>query len=257
MIKPARRAPNTRDSRPTNPQSGRRHRFLGRRAAPGSSRVAVALCSIAAIIVAIGVGAEPALAKNSTRILLKDPLSTASPAMAGATTPGDGYVGSFTSGKFLLQNTGTHTQSFAPTFDATAAQLSAISVDINVSLANAKSTAGLNCREGNTIDTRYVFLVGAGGWVVGKSLYPANTPLRRGSIKIPPNHPVHLRIECSGPGQPGPTGTVTGKFFINGKKVATITDSKSALPVTLPATLGMEVEPMGAASFSKITVAQL
>jgi hypothetical protein len=224
----------------------------------GLSGSLAALCAIAAFVVAVGVSAEAVQAKSSTTILLKDPLSKPTGATQEATfTKSDGS-GSFVKGKYLLQNGSVHTQGFVPTFDATAAQQRALSVDIDVSPATAKTTAGLNCREGATLDTRYVFLVkGSGGWVVGKSLYPANTPLKRGTVKIRPNQTVHLRIECSGPEQPGPTGTVTGKFFINGKKVATITDSTSALPVSLPATVGMEVEPMGAASFSNMTVATL
>jgi hypothetical protein len=219
----------------------------------------LAAASLAAAFVAVGVGAMPAQAKSSGSTLLKDPLSQTSAAMPDATTPAPGYSGSFVKGKFLLQNTGSHTQAYSPTFDATAAQLSAIRTDIDISLATVGTVAGLNCRAGDTLDTRYVFLIRGGGtWVLGKSVAPStNTPLAQGSAKIRPNQTVHLRAECSGPAQPGPAGTVTGRFFINGKKVATITDSKSALPVVLPAAVGMEVGANGAASFSNITVAQL
>jgi hypothetical protein len=218
-----------------------------------------AAASLAAVFVAVGVGAMPAQAKSSGKTLLKDPLSQASAAMPDATTPAPGYVGSFVKGKFLLQNTGSHADAYSPTFDATAAQLGAIRVDIDVSLATVGTIAGLNCRAGDTLDTRYVFLIRGGGtWVVGKSVAPStNTPLAQGSAKVRPNQTVHLRAECSGPAQPGPAGTVAVRFFINGKKVATINDSKSALPVVLPAAVGMEVGANGAASFSNIAVAQL
>jgi hypothetical protein len=215
-----------------------------------------ALCSVAVFFVAAGVGAEPALAKAGKTILLKDSLSKASSAVQAGS--GNGFVGSFVTGKFLLQNSIAQTQVYSPTFNATSAQLSAISVDVDVSLATPTTLAGLNCRAGDTPDTRYAFLIrGNGQWLVGKSLSPNNTMLASGSVKIRPHETFHLRFECSGPEQPGPTGTVTGKFFINGRKVATVTDAMSALPVVLPAAVGLEVDHVGAASFSNITVAQL
>jgi hypothetical protein len=196
-------------------------------------------------------GAEPVEATSPKNVLLKDPLSKPTAAVPEPST-------SFVKGKFLLQGTTSQTQVYSPTFAATGTQLSAISVAVDVSLATPTTLAGLDCRAGVTPDTRYAFLIGGNGrWLVGKSLLPSNTVLASGSVKIRPNETFHLRYECSGPQQPGPTGTVSGKFFIDGKKVATFTDTMSALPVVLPAAVGLEVDHVGAASFSKITVAEL
>lgn len=230
------------------------------RSLPRNARLLVAACAsmfvVGAGTVGLGLGvtganAEPMQAKSPKKTLLKDPLSKPTSAVPEPST-------SFVNGKFLLQSPTAQTQVYSPTFDATGAQLSAISAAVDVSLATPTTLAGLDCRAGTTPDTRYAFLIrGNGQWLVGKSLLPNNTVLKSGSVKIRPNETFHLRFECSGPEQPGPTGTVTGKFFINGKKVATVTDAMSALPVVLPAAVGLEVDHVGAASFSNMTVAQL
>jgi hypothetical protein len=238
----------------------------GVRWARGSSRrrglvcLLAALCSIAVVVVAAGTGAQPAGAQSSTNVLLKDPLSKPSSAMPDATFTNGNGSGSFVKGKYVLQSTGANVEGYQPTFDATAAQLSSTSVAVDVQFATpaAPGLAGLNCREGDTLGTRYVFLIRDGRWVVGKSVNPNGTVLKKGKLKIRPHETVHLQVECSGLDQPGPTGTVTLKFFINGKTVATVTDATSALPVTLPASIGMEVgNGRAAASFSNITVAQI
>jgi hypothetical protein len=209
---------------------------------------------------AAGVSAEAVQAKSPKKILLKNPLSKPSSALPALT--GNGFSGSFVKGKFLLQNSGTSGYLHSdPIFAATGAQLAAISTDIDVSPATPATLAGLNCRSGDIADNRYVFLIhGNGKWLVGKTVVtrvPPNTILASGSVKAQAHETFHLRFECSGPEQPGPTGTVTLKFFINGKRVAMVTDAMSAWPVALPAAVGFEVEGAGAASFSNITVAQL
>jgi hypothetical protein len=210
---------------------------------------------------AAGVNAEPLPAKSPKKILLKDPLSKPSSAMPDATFADGNGSGSFVKGKYVLGSTGVKAASgYQPTFDATGAQLSATSVAIDMSFPTSapNQLAGLNCREGDTLDTRYVFLISdKGSWLMGKSVNPNNTVLKRGTVKLRPNETVHLRAECSGPEQPGPSGKVTLKFFINGKTVATVTDATSALPVSLPASIGMEVDRTTTAAFSNITVAQL
>jgi hypothetical protein len=81
--------------------------------------------------------------------------------------------------------------------------------------------------------------------------------LKKGPGKLRPNETVHLRADCSGPEQPGPSGKVTLKFFINGKNVGTVTDAKSALPVTDKSLIGMEVNQPGSVTFSNITITAL
>jgi hypothetical protein len=242
------------------------------RSLPRSVRLLVGACASMLVVGAstlglglgaAGVNAEPLPAKSPKKILLQDPLSKSSSAMPGATFADGNGSGSFVKGKYVLQNTGVKAGSgYSPTFDATGAQLSAASVAIDMSFPTSapNQLAGLNCRQGDTFDNRYVFLIASNGsWLIGKSTSPpaTNTPLKRGTGKLRPNETVHLRAECSGPEQPGPSGKVTLKFFINGKNVATVTDATSALPVKLPGSIGMEVDRTTTAAFSNITVAQL
>jgi hypothetical protein len=227
---------------------------------PRSTRLLVAACAsllvVGASTVGFGLGvtganAELIRAKNSTKILAKDPLSKPSSVVPESAS-------AFANGKFVLRSATSATQVYAPTFDATGTQLSAISEAVDVSLPTPATLAGLNCRAGATPDNRYALLVsGKGHWLVGKSVLPNNTVLKSGAVKVPSSGTFHLRLECSGPQEPGATGTVTVKFFVNGKKVATVTDATSALPVVLPAAVGFEVDHLGSASFSNLTVAQL
>jgi hypothetical protein len=212
---------------------------------------------------AAGVNAEPLPAKSPKKILLKDPLSKPSSATQGAEfNAADGSNAGFMKGKLVFTSQSVKSLRFSMNLNATNAQLSATSAAIDVSFPTPKPVvfAGLSCRHGDTFDTRYAFLITSNGsWLIGKSTFPpaTNTTLKKGTVKLRPNETVHLRADCSGPETPGPTGTVTLKFFINGKNVGTATDATSALPVTLHSSIGMELESTGQVAFSNITVAQL
>ena len=213
---------------------------------------------------AAGVNAEPLPAKSPKKILLQDPLSKPSSATPNLifTFP-DGSNGSFVNGKYVVQNAVPKVVVPFPSIvvDVTNAQLSATSATIDMSFpTSAPQVAGLNCRNGDTIDTRYSFLVRPNGsWLIGKATSPpaTTTVLKKGTGKLRPNETAHLRAECSGPEQPGPSGKVTLKFFINGKNVGTVTDATSALPVTDKSLIGMEVNQPGSVTFSNITITAL
>jgi hypothetical protein len=209
---------------------------------------------------AAGAGAEVQV-KSPKKILLKDPLSKpSSAARLMIFTRPDGS-GSFVNGKYLFQNEKAGFLVSSPNFDATNAQLSATSAAIDMSFpTSAPQFAGLNCRQGDTIDTRYSFLVGPNGsWLIGKAVInQSNTKLKQGTGKqLRPNETVHLRAECSGPEQPGPSGKVTLKFFVNGKNVGTVTDATSALPVTDKSNIGLEINVPGSVAFSNVTITAL
>jgi hypothetical protein len=142
-------------------------------------------------------------------------------------------------------------------------EFAVLTVEVEPHATTAPNPGDLLRGDANGAD-RYAFVIrGNGAWVVGKALIPPGgtsakqSGLARGSVNIRAHQTLHLRFECSGPEQPGSTGKVTLKFLINGKRVATVTDATSPLPVALPAAVAMEVDGMGAASFSNIAVAQL
>jgi hypothetical protein len=217
-----------------------------------------ALSSIAVFVGASGMGALPADAKGSKHVLLKD-------ALAKPTSAIPEPASAFVNGKYVIQGTDPNLiHSYSPTFDATGPQLSAISAEVDMSLATPGSQGGLQCRGGANNTDRYAFMVrGNGSWVIGKALVPpggttaTQSALAKGTVKVRPQQTVHLRFECSGPEQPGQTGKIALKFLINGKQVAAVTDAKSPLPVSLPAAVALELDGVGSASFSNMTVAQL
>ncbi len=229
-----------------------------RRSTPSWARTAligslVALCTTVSLGTA-GVSAHVARATSSKDVLFANSLAKPSAAVQPATGPG--VTGAFVDGKYRLTTTGALAL-YAPVFTATGPQLSSIRVDADMSLGNKKAFGGLDCRSGSDSVTRYAFLVtGTGDWVLGKSSSTENNTLKQGRLGAAgKKRSFHLTFVCSGEEQPGTTGSVTLKFLIDGKQVVSFTDPTSALPVSLPAAVGMEAD-VGSASFSNIVVKQ-
>jgi hypothetical protein len=215
----------------------------------------VVALAMAAVLGTVGASAPVAGAASNKGVLFTNSLAKPSAAVQPASAPG--VTGAFVDGKYRLTTTTDALALYAPIFTATGPQLSSIRVDADMSLASKKAFGGLDCRSGSDAVTRYAFLVtGTGDWVLGKTSGSENNALKQGRVKTPANKQAfHLTFVCTGEEQPGTTGSVTLKFLIDGKQVVSFTDSTSALPVALPAAVGMEAD-VGSASFSNMVVKQ-
>ncbi|HSO95065.1 MAG TPA: hypothetical protein VLV81_03400 [Acidimicrobiia bacterium] len=226
----------------------------------------VAMLGAATLLIGISsVAAPPALAKGTKpKVLLQDPLSKADKAVRPSVDPaGQGQVTwSFVNHQFQGQDISpddAHT--YAPKFkNQGTIALANITTEVQVALLpNPQSSGAVLCRANGLSGAAQAFYslvtFASGDYRVEKYIAGTYQHLATGTFQ--PQKSNHLTLTCAGPGQPGPTDTVTFTGSVNGQTF-TAQDSSSPYPGgNMEFQVGgATAQAPGGASFSNLKVTQ-
>jgi len=192
---------------------------------------------------------------GGSHVVFHDPLRQPSAAFRPQRTAGLSI--SFVDQRLRVESIGSGFVFLAPKFSGNGPALTAVHVDVDVSLGPA-TIAGVFCRGASTrsfydfvVDTDHTFSINKAS---------AGNATGLASSTVAGARTYHLSAECSGPAQPGGSGTVQLTFAIKTSHEtdhATFSDTGAAYDAGPVGLLVAGAGPhSGTASFSNLTVRQ-